>query len=66
MERSRIIIAILIGIVILSGVQVIEIMGMKSELVNGVVQGSTATRSDSNQQTRYSSAPSSPSMVGGC
>ncbi len=68
MNKETLIAIIMVGLIILAGVQAIEISGMKSDLAADLGQQNI----DGNAQgaTRYSSsassAPSSAGMVGGC
>ncbi|HLC72355.1 MAG TPA: hypothetical protein VJH37_02120 [Candidatus Nanoarchaeia archaeon] len=66
MNKETIIAVIMIGLIILAGVQAIEISGMKSDLVGNLGQPS-ANGAGAQGATRYSSsASSSAGMVGGC
>lgn len=67
MEKQTIITILLVGLVLLSGIQTIEIVGLKNAVVGTVnpVAGSTSSQGDQ-EQTRYSQASPSPQMVGGC
>jgi len=68
MEKRTIITILLIGLVLLSGVQTLEIIGLKGSITGTLSpsdSGSSSAQGDQ-QQTRYSQASASPQMVGGC
>ena len=66
MNKETIIAVIMVGLIILAGVQAIEISSMKSNFVQGDLGSQGTGAADTRGATRYSSAPSSTGMVGGC
>ncbi|MBI1972854.1 hypothetical protein HYS50_02525 [Candidatus Woesearchaeota archaeon] len=67
MEQQTIITILLVGLVLLSGVQALEIVGLKGTVTGTLSPGDSSSSSQGDQQqTRYSQAASSPQMVGGC
>ena len=67
MNKETFIAGIMVGLIILAGVQAIEISGMKSDLVENGLGQPSASRTGAQGATRYSpSASSSAGMVGGC
>lgn len=68
MNKETLIALLLVGLIILAGVQAIEISGMKSDLATDV--GQQNINGNAQGATRYSpsasSASSSAGMVGGC
>lgn len=73
MEKSTLLTALLIGLVVLSGVQAIEIMSMKSDSSSQSSQGRVAINSNDDMSSHHggggqqqTSSQQSPQMVGGC
>ncbi len=72
MEKSTLLTALLIGLVILSGVQAIEIMSMKSDASpSQLSQGRVAINSNDDMSSHHGGgqpqqSQQSPQMVGGC
>jgi hypothetical protein len=67
MNKETVIAVIMVGLIILAGVQAIEINSMKNNLapVDGP-ESPSAGAANTPGATRYSSDPSSAGMVGGC
>ena len=68
MNKETFIAVIMVGLIILAGVQAIEISGMKSDLVENGLGQPSASSTGAQGATRYSPSASSSSagMVGGC
>lgn len=67
MNKENVLAVIMIGLIILAGVQAIEISGMKNDLMDNDLGSTTASTTSGQGATRYSApATSSAGMVGGC
>ncbi len=66
MNKETVIAVIMVGLIILAGVQAIEISSMKNNFIQDDLGPQSAGAADAQGATRYSSAPSSAGMVGGC
>lgn len=65
MDTMKVVLVLLIGLVVLAGVQAVELLGVKADLAVGAVGGQVNIPQGGAAATRYS-APSAPQMVGGC
>ena len=68
MEKNMIITLLLIGLIIISAVQTIQLVVLRGKVSNGGIStvGETGTLSQTQTTTTQKSAPSSSGMVGGC
>ena len=68
MEKNMIMTLLLIGLVIISAVQTIQLVVLRDKVSNGGISavGETGQSSQTQTTTTQSSAPSSSGMVGGC
>ena len=68
MEKHLIVTLLLIGLIVISAVQTIQLVVLRNKVSSGGIStvGETGQSSQTQTTTTQSSAPSSSGMVGGC